>query len=850
MAATCKKCGLNFEQLKLTVYVKVFSDKGAINMNGIPLFCPACGTRNLLDLRPYGFFFWEQQFYHWRTATTKGTFNKDRRQYDVQIGSLTLNFPGELIADDKFTVDQMCYAAVPVFSQLEGAPSIPMLPVKRKYLDLVDIDEGVTPELTVKGEYRFRFKLKVLEGMVEVTRPAVAVRPDAFAKDNDEVFSGVHLVMWPKINFKEWRRYFLRFGCEDKYFGDLVNSTRDLKVWAHAASSLEQDAAEKKWIVLDTVSDDGKTRYGCIESRPDWVAIEIEDKGRNEVGGGMWHIELAPESYSTGQPVTVGIDFGTSNTCVAWPSPNGLDLLPLTDCSHVLIRGSKLPEVLSFADTWPPRKGFGKHNAMLPTEILTREKLNDLRSHARSIESWRPVVDYSIPSAGVEINYKEQEHVIADFKWQNMVADPELQPFYKEIQKRYLEFMLLVAMAELAANKSLRSALHLNFSYPLAFDQEMRTDFQGVLDECVEAVSRQTGVVVGSDLPLDEARAAARDAGVPSGDDAACLYVDIGGGSTDIALLKLGAAGRDKDRYVYVCSFQYAGGGLVNALSKGGCLIPGSDIANFRRKVREVGSVKELMNTESVFLNRKKNAIEAKGSYFYAYLRQFLARLLAAHIINGEWKGAAALGAAASSENGRPVYRVLLYTLGNGWGFGSFIDNYYSARFSESLTAEVNQIIDEAIKREVAPADSPVVAVDSFTPKNPKGAVAFGAVSEVAGRGVEEARWNARTILGWTTQVGHGRKVPWFREVVEGNSKPPVSEEAIPPNAALGCPPDEWPAFPANLPRPEELDEGLRQTRQYLSQCSPSSIGKEWFVASPFHVLMEKLFKPKLEELS
>jgi hypothetical protein len=841
---------MDFEKLDLTVYVKPLNEKGAIHRNDVLLFCPACGEQKGLDLGAYGFFFWEGQFYRWRNTPAKGGFDKDKRYFEVRVGSLTLNFPAELIADDKFTVDQICYAAVPVFSQLEGAPSIPFLPVKKRYLGLVALESGVTSERTVKGEYRFRFKLHVLDELVEIIRPAVVARTDSLNNEAGEYFNGVHLVLWPRIDFKEWRRYFLRFGCDEKYIHNLVNPSRNLNVWAYASSDLDRAATDKQWISLDTVSEDGRTRYSCVESRPEWLAIEIEDKGRSEIDGGIWRVGPASNSYPGPQPVTIGIDFGTSNTCIAWPSEKGLDLLPITDCNDFIIHGAKLPDVLTAVDTWVPRQGFGGLRALLPTEILTRERLTDLRSHAKSIQSWRPVVDYSMPSAGVEISYKEQDHVIADFKWQNMVSDPALQLYFKDIQKRYLELTLLVAMAELAAKKSLAASLNIKFSYPLAFSDEMRTDFQQVLRETVEAITEQTGVSVGYDQDMvDEARAAAKIAGLPGDQDAACLYVDIGGGSTDIALLKLGTEGRDKHRYMYVCSFQYAGGGLVSALAKGGCLIPGSDIANFRRKVREVGSVKELMNSESVFLTRKKNAIEAKGSYFYAYLRQFLARLLAAHIVSGEWKGRGPLVENAV-EDGRPVYRVAFYTLGNGWGFGGFIDTQYPTRFSESLAVEVNQIIDEAIKRDTIPADSPTIAIECFRLENPKGAVAKGAILQVSGRAVRDEDWKARTILGWTTQIGQARRVPWFREVIEGNSSPPAGEAEIPSNATVNCPQDEWPSFPSDLPPPHELDEGLRATRQFLLQCVPSAIGKKWFVDSPFHVLMEKLFKPKLEELT
>jgi hypothetical protein len=844
MSSFCK-CGLEFEKLKVEVSVQVLRDK--ISMSSIPLHCPACGARNLLSLQDYDFFFWKGRFFRWRTTKVKGDFKGEI--YEIKVGQLTLKFPAELIADDKFTVEQMCYAAVPVFRQLEGDISVPTLPVKREYLDLVETKDA-RPERTVRGEYRFRFKLKVLGDPVEVTRPAVMVEPDSF--NAEDVFSGIHLALWPDINFKDWRRYFLRFGCEQDNAQKLNNQTRTTSVWAYASSDLNRGAAAREWIPLSATSDDGRTRYACVESRPEWAAVEIEDKGRGEMGGGIWSIEPAPDAYGTGQPVTVGVDFGTSSTCLAWTTAEGVpDLLPIRDHSRYIIRGSKLPDKLTSVETWPPRRGFGKRMALLPTEILTREKLDDLRTHAHVIVDWKPVVDYSIPSGGLDIEYKEQDHVIADFKWEEMIADPELRSYAKDLQKRYLEFALLVSMAELAAHKSLRASLHLNFSFPLAFDPAKRTAFEEVLQEVAQAVSLQTGVQIESELAFDEARAAARYAGIPGGKDSACLYVDIGGGSTDIALLKLGGGHLNKDQYMYVCSFKYAGGGLVQALAKGNCLTPGSTIAHFRRKVRETGSVKELMDKAEIFLDRKKNAIEAKSSYFYAYLRQFLARLVAAHIISGEYKDSNN-GQVTAAGDARPTYGIMLYTLGNGWGFGGFIDTDFPTRFSEKLMDEANEILDEAIRREVIPPNSPRVEIGNFMPESPKGAVAYGVISDGTTRDVATAKWNARTILGWTTHVGVSQSIPWYQEIVEGSSKPPKGYEnmTIQPHSSVECPPEEWPQFPRRLPLPHDLDEGLKKTRQFLSQCSPQSTGKEWLVASPFHVLLEKLFKPKLEELS
>lgn len=856
MASVCK-CGLNFEELNTAVSVQTLADMSAVSIDGIYVHCPACGTRNLIDLRPYGFFQWKGAFYRWRQAPTKIELTA-RGGYRVRLGALALDFPESLIAHDKFSVEQICYPAVPVFAELDGAASVPLLPVRREYLDLVDAEQSLSPERrlrperTAKGEYRFRFHLRVLGEVVEVVRPAVPVTPDRPSAAGGDVFVGAHLALWPQTDYREWRRYFLRFGAGHE------SPVRKASAYARAAPALDRPADEREWIKLATESADGRTLYGCVESRPDWVAIEFENDHQQDklAGGGLWHVEPAASAYPQGSVRELGLDFGTSNTCFAWtPVSDEPELLPIESREHFIIQGSELPEALDSVDTWLPRQGFGRSSALLPTEILTRQPLDVLRSRASEIKGWRPVVDYSIPTGGVEVRYTDEEqHILADFKWENMIVDAAFEPHFKELQKRYLELALLCALAQLAARRAIASEVHVHFSYPLAFDQNVLDDYKGVMDEVAEAVSRQAGVKVGrEENPLDEARAAARHADQPGAQDSACLYVDIGGGSTDIALLRRSQGGKELDTYTYICSFQYAGSALTTALAKGGCLAPGSDLARFRRKLREVGSVKELMNSESVFLSKKRNAIEAKSSYFYAYLRQFLARLLAAHIITGEWRGQAdgpAAQAAAGGQQQRPVYHVLLYPLGNGWGFGSFIDAQYTRRFTERLTGEANNIIRDAVDRGIVPPDTPEVLVKDSEPKHPKSAVAFGVLSEVQGRQTSKQEWPSRTILGWTTQVGRTHKVDWYQPIVGDSADPPRGQPEVPPHATLDCPPGEWPAFPDSLYTPHDLDDGLKRTGRYLARCSPGAGEKKWFVESPFHVMLEKLFKPELEKLT
>jgi hypothetical protein len=851
MAVQCERCGFNFEELRLTLYVRDLLEVKRIVGERVCLRCPACGVESWLDLTHHGIFYSGERLYRWRSATTTLISGG----YQIQIGSMILEIPQERM--EVISVQDICYPAVPVFRQIDGSLSIPKWPVKREYLGLIDTEKDVQLEIR-QDRYITRLHLKGLERSEEITLPLIPVQRGRAPQGENAVFPGVHLVLWPDVPYKEWKRYFLRFGCTSES-EEVRNRLRNVTVYAYAK---ENPGSQKDWVPINKVASDGCTRFRCVESRPEWIAIEFESGGRVE-GGGIWAIEPANESYPE-MHTTIAVDFGTSNTFVGWIDINvqGEDRerpLPIQSCDKFIIHGSDLPAEIDFADTWPPRQGFGRDRALLPSEILTRERLNELRLHVRDIEKWKPVEDYGIPSSGLELRYSEAEHIIAEFKWKDMIPDEAFRGHAEKLQRRYLEFLLLFALAQLAVKRSIGKSVDVKFSYPLAFNKEEDLPaFESVLREAAQSVNEQTGITIAKEVPMDEARAAASSMGQLSPDYSAFLYVDIGGGSSDIALELVGEKrGR---RYAYIASFQYAGGGLVHALAGGDCLMPNFDLSKFRRMIREVGQVTELMRMGTVFHPRKTNLINAKIFYFYSYLMEFIARLLAAHIITGEWaKGLTDKEKEEAKQNG---YLVALYPLGNGWGFGHFIDPRYARDvFSGKLMDRANQILEEAIQKGVASQDIPrlIVKGQDLRIADPKSAVAFGLLKETshtAGEKEKEEDWSFRTIVGWTTRVGKTRKIPWFLPITD-RANPKLDEllkdqEPLPPNPILDCPEDEWPLFPERLPTPHLLDPGLNETRRHLLDPSRGCIqtGKDWFVQSPFHILLEKLFKPKLKRLA
>ncbi|RMG46825.1 MAG: hypothetical protein D6723_16725 [Acidobacteria bacterium] len=840
MAFLCQTCELNFEELHMDIYMQELLDERGVEDDRIRLYCPVCRGINHLNLRPYGIFYWNGKLYRWRSATTTLT----SEGYEINISeTLTIKIPeGQLEVISKETI---CYPAIPVFRQMDGTLTYPQWPVRKEYIDFIDTQRDAQPAVT-QNRYHISLHLKRVEERVEVDLPLVPVRVGEPAQEENAIFEGVHLVLWPDVPYTKWRRYFLRFGCVGEQAQDL---TRRVKVSAYAHRELQSE--RKEWIPIGVIAEDGVTRFECVESRPEWAAIEFESAVRGELeGGGIWAIPSADETYPTYMP-TVAVDFGTSNTFIAWNDPNTqrTEPIPMESCDRFIIHGSDLPTVVDFPDTWPPRHGFGRRNALLPTEILTRKRLEELRVRSDEIAQWKPVRDYGIPSSGLDVRYPETEHIIAEFKWKDAIPDEAFRGQAADLQKHYLEFLVLFALAQLAHSQSIGQSVDLRFSYPLAFTQRQREDFNGILTEICQSVSAQTGISISSELPMDEARAAASSIGTLAADYSAFLYVDIGGGSSDIALEVVGE-NQNRRGYRYIVSFQYAGSGLVYAFSDGGCLRPDCNVTKFRRMIREIGQPIEILRRGTVFHPNKRNPIMAKTSYFYSYLREFLARLLAAHIITGEW-------AEDLNEEEKELilgngYLVALYPLGNGWGFGELIDPQYARDvFSKRLADRVNDILQQAVDHDDSHQSWPQVSVRGANlPHEPKDAVAYGLLRGWDQGNPEREEWSFRTILGWTTRVGRTRRCEWFLPVTDRAGRPEQVREPLPENPILDCPEDEWPSFPRRLPTPHLLDPGLNQVRDLLRrECVESGSEREWFSKSPFHVLLEKLFKSKLKEL-
>ncbi len=857
----CSDCGFDVSELSLRVEMT----RARIEDGQIVLHCPFCPGALNLDLKKEGVFLFKDpvdnrdRIYRWRGEGASALLDSEIRK-----GRLII----QLDARDLRTLSMkdICYPKVPVFrNRTDGGYSAPRSPVQKKFLDLVNLDEIPTPTFREdRGEYETEVFIRGIERRERYRCPALVLDPRGQASDAGPLIGESYLAYWPNIRFQEWNRFFLRFGGRGSgVFGE-GTSRKTPKVAAWAKKSTKD--TKPTWVTLSRGDLEDGDLLACVESRPRWLSVEYENAAGEPIGGGIWEITPpgAADRYPSQELVKgVGVDFGTSNTFVAFtqgePEP-----LKLADCTAFVFEDKDLFTPTHVPDTWPPARGFGRMGSLLPSELLTRRTLEALSTRLAEIDQWRPVVDFGIPTATGDLSYDEKQHVIGEFKWQESVTSDLFRGAYRELQQLYLEFLLLVICAELAHASKIQGTLSIKFSYPLAFSEDEKAGLTEVVANAAKAVTSQTGVKLNATLEVDEAQAAAQR--VMTIDAEASLYVDIGGGSTDVALLvrreRNGAPFRE---YKYIDSVRYAGAALLNALNAGKCLQ--ADLPKFRRLLREEGDVMRLKKRGTVFLPSKLDLTTRKTGFFYSFLLEYVARLIAAHIVTGEWEAGRDPREVEAIRSQPDGYRIALYPFGNGWGFGEFItERYPRRRFASDLTERVGEIVrewSEAREKTAegeAPADPPRVKVMPLDlgDNDPKSVVAMGLLGQLSGQGADErGDWGRyRTIVGWTTQVGRYRRVAWHAPIA-GDGIPPTTkgterEERIAARAELDCPDGEAPMFPRALElySPHQLDPGLARTRRKLVACLPLDPQGGWFLRSPLHVMLEELFKPDLERIS
>jgi hypothetical protein len=664
----------------------------------------------------------------------------------------------------------------------------------------------------------------------------------------------VALTVWPDVPFADWKFFRVELATTGKAL---------FEGWPEAQIQFGLNRNPEARTIGP--SHDARCRFAVVEDgRPQWAALELSP----DVGG-IFFLDPALTSTQGTPPLpphrmTAAIDFGTSNTFFAFSGPHGETVpLPIRNLSRTIFgqpAGTKVreQEVVSMS---PPHRGFGGSGDLLPSELLVRDGGTQLEISKSRSEDWTPFLDYAIPSAGVTPLYPEKSHVVAEFKFDALEGKPGGGSFFQRYIEAYLLLQLAHAFAD-ATKLPAFNALTLKYSYPGVLSQAPQS--LGPLYRRVgERIRNWTGVALTvEEFPIDEARAAGRNA--VNAHDGIRLYVDMGGGTTDIALFFQNVNGLLSP--VYLTSIGYAGRNTMEAFTGSGprpqsCLQPGEDLEKLRRAIREATRFEEVANDKRLFNPNRKSVLEKRLGLFFGYLQEFLARLVAAAIIDPR-------SAQAANElklRLNSSIRVDLVLLGNGWGFLSALPKVGTGMLASQLAVRTNSILAAHSQPAATPAGEgtpetgPRVKVELSELKradvpHPKAAVAFGLLAadtdeKIKGDTGDGEAFRQRTIVGQTTHVNNFDPskdvtvdVPWWMPV-ESSAHLENAPIALGKNSSMYWKLSDAPQLPPQIELSgieKKLDPLLGKLHH--DTLPPEGPGADWFQKSPFEVLMEELF--------
>ncbi len=814
-ALRCEHCGFDLASLVLRIPVTVSMAEHE------SLICPACsgGLRIKEVLEDAGVIQRDGRFSRWAQG---GDVSR------VVVGRCTL------LLEDVVPLDKrsICFPAIPRIVTREQAEPLGLIPIRPEYMDL--LEEVLEKPVVQGGRCKLVVRLRGL-GKTPMEHPVV----DAPGGSVD----GLRLSLWPRVPHEEWKFFLLGAWLSDA--DDVLRNTElcVTPVYTHSTP----DSTPRGFALS---ADEHRCMRQCL-GRPDYVALSLEGGGRQKAGGCI-AVEQADRSLSTetGQ-IAIGIDFGTSNTYLAYGvnlnlAAGGVDnakRIPWQDLDMVLVDGAPRFSGREAPDSWPPVSGFHPAESAFPSSLLTVQPAARCNPDAGQ---WLLGEDYglvSISDQTQQLGYDEGRHLVTNLKWDPRTSGGQLPN--QEARHRYLEYLLLCAMANLMAEPDVHGRLvEVKWSYPGVFEREDRLEkHEEAFQQVCETLSEWTGCDVSAGARgLDEAAAASVGTQAPRATDV--LYVDVGGGTVDVLFSRYEPPRKECTVPIYaLSSFRFAGDDYVNMLVKGKLLTQGLKPEGFLRRVRSTARLDQRF-AKFVFPVNRLTAASSRSRNFFMYLVEFMARLIAARMLDGS-------EVVPDGEK----YQVSVNLLGNGWNFVGLLSRTPHKWVELQLKERVETLCaHEAGKAPEHCAFRRGVAVDIQCERNervlPKQAVAFGLLAnEEQNRKPEVV---STGIVGVTTRVARV-DYPWYLPVTDGYDP---SDARL---AGVGMLDDSsvpvWeaeldPGFDPKLPTMFELDEDLKQCYNGLyGEIMPRG-GDTWFYRNVLEVVLEQVVRPRVHNLS
>lgn len=447
-------------------------------------------------------------------------------------------------------------------------------------------------------------------------------------------------------------------------------------------------------------------------SRP--RALTLRDSRENERGVLFFNAAKEDEQVSSGVPASLAIDFGTSNTSLAFKL-DGAPTPLLFDLSPKMLWGARpLLENPGFVPfKWGGRKGY------FPTILLKRQSASLEGIRAANLE---PKHFFAVDIPGLHKDLEER------------IFDPALQANWPEIHKNlkweddplmpwrrpaFLGLALLYAHAELFFNKGGALVKDYVFTFPLAFTDRQQEGFKEETQVVVNLIRQYCfGADAITPSYLDESTAIAKSVAAIGNKAAIEVFVDIGGGTTDIAL-------RYDGSFLVLDSIKIAGKSFFAFAEQN--FDPGLDVAAATEFKQHLGSLLlnrasdkdmeamvsivknknlELGNFYSLVINKlndsefrnKEAAILEKTMGWPSYQR-YRTELFFSHIITYALLQACAVAADHKLDARTLSSGIKLILSGNGWGLMLFGELQRSKSELKGKCHDILDLLKERILR-------------------------------------------------------------------------------------------------------------------------------------------------------
>lgn len=657
------------------------------------------------------------------------------------------------------------------FRQADGTLLLPDLAIDPAYLDCVDMERTRRNLPCVQRKdartVSLTLYLRGVPGAPRVVDRPILSNPSDATKD--ATFEHLNVRLWPP---PMPRRTQYIFGLSDAEAGAATRSGR-LRVAAVSGGKAHYAAS---------LQDGGHVLSGSVSNGlPNWILVQYH-QGEQLVGASAFAL-LEPNTSAKGT-TTFGIDFGTSNTCVAYlvgghGEPSQLPIVQERSFSHYVVHGGAERTTLDGTAFWPRPQGFGAKSGAVGADLLATELWigSDRTKFARRLMAPDELilgVDYGLAPVGVALSKEGDRAVraasVTGFKWAS-TTPTELNVF--ALQRLYLRAVLEWSLVRTVLGEpeaTPPATVQVRYCMPLGY--KAREELHQAVDEAVKDVSNGTGFPWSTNRPsLDEGRAAAR---IDPHESDMTVIADMGGGTTDIAVLFHPVDMGKRYELMFNTSIRYAGETLLSAYQS---VIVQEDTAGLRRAIRETPNIRDLFGNQELFGGALTQTRDVRTRDFYGYVIDYIARLIASSVIEGR-----------SVVEGKFVspLRVSVYPLGNGWSMLGTLGNdplpavqievERRVRALLAATPEAHTTQDENGLR-ASEVDIKISASGPHDLGYPhaKAAVAYGILKHDHTSGEDgAATLYPLSILGIDTKSGRSTD-PWFLTV-----GPPNVEQALP----------------------------------------------------------------------